>query len=551
MTQVTSAGTGRQELAWLVTAPTFVLAAGLAALWLVTPIETDQLWVAALFLGMFMLAQATSLHFEVGRHSFTPLLTDLPLVLALFYLPPILVLGVRVTSLVVVLLWQRYTAVKLFFNLASVGLSTTVGAMIVAAQPPVGVGPRTWLILGAAVAAGTVISLAAVIGVITLVQGVPPAKSLLRTTMSVATMAAVNISVGLVVLILLHLQPWSILLLLGLGAVLVVVYRSYAQFVRQHRSLSELYELTRAMGDASRNGTLSDVLLGRVRQLLQAEYATLWLPAQGRYPEMLLSARVDAPGLLDVSNTPAELRQRALSEAGTVTVGPKVGDPDLQALMRGSGVKDAIVAPLRSGTAVIGSLEVTGRLGDLPQFGAADVQLLEMLAAQAAVAVENSRLIDRLRFDAYHDALTSLPNRRRLLALLDEALKVRTQGEVVAALLVDIDGLADVNESLGHDAGDHMISEVATRLRRIAPAAAMVGRPGSDEFLVTLRLPDADKALSLANRLRAELQEPLLVDSITLDVDVAIGVAVAPEHATEPEAILKCAALAAEAAKQL
>jgi diguanylate cyclase (GGDEF)-like protein len=303
------------------------------------------------------------------------------------------------------------------------------------------------------------------------------------------------------------------------------------------------------MADAGRNGTLPDVLLVRVRELLQAEYATLWLPAQGRYPQTLLSARVDAPGLLDVSNTPTLLRERALRDAATLVVGPKVGDPQLRTLVRESGVKDAIVVPLRSGSAVIGSLEVTGRLGDLPQFGQGDVRLLETLAAHAAVAVENSRLIDRLRFDAYHDALTSLPNRRRVLALIEEAVKVRAPGEAVAVLLFDIDGLRDVNASLGHDAGDRMVVEVASRLRRIAPAAALVGRHGSDEFVVTLRLHDAAAAVELATHLRSQLQSPMNVEAITLDVDVAVGVALHPDHGTEAEILLKRADLAMQAAK--
>ncbi len=548
-----------QQVAYFITVPLAVLTLALVIAlaqnrWL-APVTVSQLPIAALFVFLFILAQAIVLHFEVRRHSLIVTVGEIPLLLALFYLSqsPVLVIVVRLLSVLAVQTWQRFSIVKLSFNLAATGLATTTAALIVASANPVtfgDVGPWTWFVLTAAVGAATSISLAAVITVISLVQGVPPLRSLIRTSASVLVVAAVNITVGLIVLLALQRTRWSILLLVGLSAMLFFVYRSYAQFIVQHRSLTELYELTRAMADAGRDGTLPDVLLVRVRELLQAEYATLWLPAQGRYPELLLSARVDAPGLLDVSNTPPELRQRALQNAATIVVGPRVGDPELRTLIRESGVKDAIVVPLRSGSAVIGSLEVTGRLGDMPQFGHSDVRLLETLSAHAAVAVENSRLVDRLRFDAYHDALTALPNRRRVLALLEEAVKVNAPGEVVAVLLFDIDGLRDVNDSLGHDAGDRMVREVAFRLRRLAPAAALVGRAGSDEFVVTLRLPNADEAMSLAAQLRETLQEPMEVDSITLDVDVAVGIAVHPDHGTEAEVLLKRADLAAQSAKQ-
>jgi GAF domain-containing protein len=124
---------------------------------------------------------------------------------------------------------------------------------------------------------------------------------------------------------------------------------------------------------------------------MQADYATLWLPAQGRHPEVLLSARTDDKGLLDVAGAPQNLRKRAVESGETVAVGVQLGDDLLRAELRDSGVKDAIVVPLRAGSAIIGTLEVAGRLGDLTKFVEADVRLLEAVAAHAAVAVENSR----------------------------------------------------------------------------------------------------------------------------------------------------------------
>jgi diguanylate cyclase (GGDEF)-like protein len=502
-----------------------------------------------LYFALFAVAQTIVLHFEVRRHSFNLQLAEIPLLLGLFYLPALPLILARVLSLILVQAWQRYSAVKIVFNASAVGLAITVAAMI-ADLGPDNVGPATWLFLGAAVGATTAITIASVTGVISLVQGLPPLRDLGRTCLSVLVVVAVNTIVGLIVLLVVAQNPWAILLLTALGAMLLMAYRSYAQLLLQHRSLSEVYDLTQAMSGAGRDGTVPEVLLARARRMLQVEYVTLWLPAQGRYPELMLSAREDSPGLLDVSNTPPALREAAIVSKATVFATPKVGPAEHRAALRSAGVKDAIVVPLRSGDAVIGTLEATGRLNDNSYLRSPDVRLLETLGAQAAVAMENSRLVDRLRFDAYHDALTGLPNRRRVLALLEEAVKVRAPGEVVAVLLVDIDGLRDVNDSLGHDAGDRMIIEVASRLRRFAPAAALVGRAASDEFVVTQRLADADEAMVLAVRLRDALQEPMQVDTITLDVDVAVGVAVHPDQGTDAEALLRAADLAVQSAKQ-
>jgi predicted signal transduction protein with EAL and GGDEF domain len=86
-------------------------------------------------------------------------------------------------------------------------------------------------------------------------------------------------------------------------------------------------------------------------------------------------------------------------------------------------------------------------------------------------------------------------------------------------------------------------------LRALAPAAALVGRSAGDEFLVTLRVPDAPAAVALAESLRDAVRQPLRVGETALDVDVAVGVAVFPDHASDPEALIRRADLAAQTAK--
>src|SRR5690606_11021449 len=180
-----------------------------------------------------------------------------------------------------------------------------------------------------AVTADELLTLSAVIGVVALVQGRASTDAMARSAFPGLVVEAVNVIIGLVVLVLLQQGPWSLLLLAALVGFFIVAYRAYAQSLQQSRALNAIYELTKAVTSAPHDGTLPDVLLGRVRDLLQAEYATLWIPGRGRYPEVLLSAKEGYDALLDIAATPVVLRQRAYREGHTVAVGPKTGDqPD-------------------------------------------------------------------------------------------------------------------------------------------------------------------------------------------------------------------------------
>jgi diguanylate cyclase (GGDEF)-like protein len=542
-----------QQLAWAITGPLF-----LAAFLLTIPVVAHSkrpfgnVTLGLVLLAMFAFADATQLRFEVRRQGYTMSLAEIPMLLALFYLPPLTVLGARVLAAAAVQAVVRWGLVKACFNLSVLSAGTALANLIVFLwRPAHDAGPATWIVLVVAVMANVALTAVAVGGVITLVQGWTSMRQLTNAFVLSLAVAAATITVGLIMLLALQSSGWAVPLLVGIATVLGVAYRAYAQFLSQHKSLTELYGLTRAMTDTGYDGTLPDVLLGRTRELLGAESATLWLPAQARHPEVLLSARVDYPGLLDSAASPEQLRRQAMETGETIAVSPKLGTDRLRSLLHDHGVKDIIVVPLRSGTATIGTLEVAGRLLDRKYFDSEDVRLLETLAAHAGVAVENSRLVDRLRFDANHDALTGLPNRRRLLAAIEESVAVVTPGEVVAILLYDVVGLRDVNDTLGHGAGDQVLAEVARRLRGLAPPAALVARVGGDEFAVTLRTPSSDTALALAEEIRTALQDPMVLGTLTVDIDTTVGVAVHPDHGGDPATLLQRADVATHAAKSV
>jgi diguanylate cyclase (GGDEF)-like protein len=542
------------ELAWLITVPLALIG---TVLLIPTVANSGAVWSSwqymLLFFALILAAALLNLKVEIRRHGITLVLVEIPVLLGLVYLTPLSLVIVRVLVALVTQALARSPGVKVCFNAANafagIVLATTVVALFGVDVHKV--SPVAWLVLLVAVSASVVSTVAGVAGVIALVQGGMTLERVISTTTLSLIVGETSAVIGLITLVALQATPWSAVLIAAVFAIMVWVYRAYAEMIKQHRSLVEIYELTRLIADTRQHGTLADVLLGRVRELLAAECATLWLPAQGGNPETLLSARVDDAGLLDLSDTPEALRRQAAKSGHTVAVGPRSGAEDLRPLLRQQGVKDAVVVPLRSSSGgVIGTLEVTSHLGEERlTFGTEDVRLLETVAAHAAVAVENGRLIDRLRFDADHDQLTRLPNRRRMLASLDDAIKITAPGEVVALIEFDVAGLRDVNETLGHGAGDQLLAEVAKRLVGLAPSAALVARVGGGEFAIQLRMPSADAALELADQLRVALQGPMPIGSFTLNVDSSVGVALHPDHGSSSATLLQRADVAAYAAK--
>jgi diguanylate cyclase (GGDEF)-like protein len=511
-------------------------------------------WAVAVLLVLFVISTVVPLRVNLRRQTMLASVNEFPLLLALFYLPPLGVVLVRVASHIVIQLVRRAGPVKGPFNVASVAAGAAcANAVVAAADVGPDLSPRGWLVLAAAVFVNFAVSSAAVTAVVGIVQGTPDLPPLLRALATGAVGAALNTTLGLVTLLALAQTLWSTLLLAGLAVGLGGVYWAYTQFLSQHKSLAEIHEITRATSASVTEGRLADVVLGRLRGMVQAESATLWLPARGRFPEVLLTATLDHRGLLDRAKTPPAVRRRAFETGEPVTLGSKLpvteGVGNLRAQLRELGAKDVIVVPLRSGNAVIGTLEVAGRLGNTAHFNSDDLRVVETLAAHVGVAVENSRLVDRLRYDANYDALTGLPNRRRLLGAIGEAIRSRAAGEVVAVLQFDVVGLRNVNESLGHRAGNEVLVEVASRLRSLAPAAALVGRVGGDEFAVTVRTADLDAAVVLAEDIRVGLRDPMQFDAIAVDVDTTAGVAVHPDHGDDPDTLLQRADVATHAAK--
>lgn len=158
---------------------------------------------------------------------------------------------------------------------------------------------------------------------------------------------------------------------------------------------------------------------------------------------------------------------------------------------------------------------------------------------------------ERIRWVATHDPMTSLPNRTLWQATLDDmAARAQQTGERFALLMLDIDDLKRTNDSLGHDAGDALISVFAKRLAEVAPPDAVLGRLGGDEFgLLTASLTSSAALDAFSTALIERVRAPHVHNGHSLECGVSMGGAVFGEHGARADDLLKAADLALYASK--
>lgn len=141
---------------------------------------------------------------------------------------------------------------------------------------------------------------------------------------------------------------------------------------------------------------------------------------------------------------------------------------------------------------------------------------------------------------AYHDPLTGLPNRRRLVERIEHALtQARRHQRLLALLFLDLDYFKEINDTLGHDAGDAVLLVVAQRLARCVRQDDTLSRLGGDEFVVLLsEIVDANDARSVAEKIKAELALPFCLGGKTLALSGSIGISLYPEDGTEAQVLI-------------
>jgi diguanylate cyclase (GGDEF)-like protein len=190
----------------------------------------------------------------------------------------------------------------------------------------------------------------------------------------------------------------------------------------------------------------------------------------------------------------------------------------------------------------------------------ADINLAALLCASATVVAALLRLalsfrelrtLAESRRQATTDELTGLPNRRYFYERLREELAVaQAQGTPLTLLVADLDGFKELNDTLGHHAGDLLLQQIGPRLLDGLRAGDTLARLGGDEFAVLLPGSDAAGAVAIVERIRLILDEPFAIRGLNLHAEASIGIAAFPEHAEDGDTLVRRADVAMYQAKE-
>jgi diguanylate cyclase (GGDEF)-like protein/PAS domain S-box-containing protein len=174
------------------------------------------------------------------------------------------------------------------------------------------------------------------------------------------------------------------------------------------------------------------------------------------------------------------------------------------------------------------------------------VAMIENITERKHAEAELIRQSQVNEHQALHDPLTGLPNRLLFGERIDQAIRhAERNHNKLAVVLMDLDRFKEVNDSLGHSAGDHLLAKVGERMRDAIRASDTVARLGGDEFgLLLPDLNDGEGAIPVITRIRAALERPVYVHSLPLAVEASIGIAVYPDHGTDAQALIQKADVA-------
>jgi diguanylate cyclase (GGDEF)-like protein len=501
-----------------------VSGAGLALPWL----DLDHSWrneaawalpTTILLFGVFEYA-VFNLHFRGEPVSVA--LGEVPIALAIVFLsPPVAVLARIPLAIAVLVLLRRNPWFKVVFNLSVFVFEVVLASVVYWALI------RWWGdslpgVVSASTLAVVVLSPASVVLVSAAIAQFgggfgSRVVTELRTTWWISI---VNSGVAAMVVGLAVISPP--LGLLGVAPLFGMWYLQwhYGEQIQRLRDLDAVHGFAGRVGGTLDLAEIGDTAAAETQRLLRAQGAALVRFEGGVAADthlvgdvpLALPIAIDSPGWESILASPGArlmsadaLRQEGVFESSGAPV---------------------IVAPIHDDEGAQAVLVAVARLEQSHRFDASDVSRLDNLAGQLATSLRRGLLHERLEYEARHDALTDLPNRTLFERLVTDAVAGYDASRTVSVLMLDLDRFKEVNDTLGHHAGDAVLIAFAERVVRLLGPDDVLSRLAGDEFALLCARPSVADVAAFANEVVRVAGEPVTVDDLEIVVTASLGAAV-------------------------
>lgn len=318
------------------------------------------------------------------------------------------------------------------------------------------------------------------------------------------------------------------------------------------KSRTELFELVCQAASTGGKFTSTTIALASADSDQLAIVAAAG-PSAGTTRNVRLSIDPDRPEGRGMSGNAFRTRQPCISN-------DYVNDSRVSAfhrILQGDGARSGAAFPLITHDKPVGVMIYMST--EQETFTAEFVELLQRLANNVSFAMENfdradekNQADERIEYLASHDSLTDLPNRETFNGLLREAIdQAQRHDHRFAVLFIDLDRFKVINDSLGHEAGDLLLLEVASRLRGALRESDVVARLGGDEFVVILdQCGEIDDVQRIATGLLTALAEPMELAGHEYHTTASIGIAMYPANGSDAQTLTKNADMAMYLAKE-
>ena len=486
-----------------------------------TSIRTGPNWFPIAVAVMFAISLRVVFHIEFRREALTISLSEVPIAIAIIFLAPAEGIAARVIGASIALIvFRRSPPFKLLFNLcaffAEIAVAYAISHAFLRSDIPSDstiVFVATAATLVAVVGGSVAVSIA-----ISRFEG-STVRRVVDDFKSAWIFVVNSAAAGMVLGLALESVTIALIAVVPVAALWVLV-RGNGAINQQLRDLDEVHGFTSRIGTSLDLDEVCTTAVEDAARILRADVAMLRLERSDGSASVFVFEVEGAAVEIDAHDPWwATIAESATAQAINVDENPSRSSVAL-------GLETPlIVSPVADDAGEIGTLVVAGPMGVERHFDERSISHLQNLAEQLATSLRKALLHQRVEYEARHDSLTGLPNRNAFEAYVTEQMSNGSKRVGQYVMMLDLDRFKEVNDTLGHHAGDDLLIEFSRRVQVELGEDDVFARLAGDEFAIVMPEANAESALELASRCREAASRPIVLDGLSVVVTASVGIA--------------------------